>query len=308
MWTFTSHWATSEDDNLMIFSYFAQKTGFEIYANCLRWRQFARNVKSCFLGKIRKIFQYVLKTLHRMISVKWQQSYCFWQIFYSRTATLRRLDTPARFSAIFYKGDNFCGFLFAFLHIKILLKMGLPYHKIICSLFGKGLQTAHCLCFFDSIVVSVYLSLWCWGLDGILISVHLYSSFPFFFLRKWTLSFHVGIFAHVSKCGFFLVRTVTSSFPGRRLIRVILSLTGYPESKQNTWHKTYPQLFPLFIPNLIPVNLNLNGYQHSLLINFFLFLILVFPCSKCGCINFEFIQFTPGTRKAVQFFYCRLEV
>ena len=57
-----------------IFSYFFQKTGFDIpcklspiislifprkqdmtfHANCLHWRQFAWNVKSCFLGKIRK--------------------------------------------------------------------------------------------------------------------------------------------------------------------------------------------------------------------------------------------------------------
>ena len=36
------------------FSYFSQKTGFDIYANYLQWRQFAWNVKTCFLGKIRK--------------------------------------------------------------------------------------------------------------------------------------------------------------------------------------------------------------------------------------------------------------
>ena len=32
------------------------------------------------------------------------------------------MDTPHYFSVIVYKGDNFCRFLFAFLHIKPLLK------------------------------------------------------------------------------------------------------------------------------------------------------------------------------------------
>ena len=49
--------------------------------------------------------------------------------------------------------------------------------------------------------------------------------------------------------------TVTSHFPGRREILVILSLTCYPEYKKDTWHKPYLQLFSLFILNL---NLNLD--------------------------------------------------
>ena len=41
-------------------------TGFDIHANCLHWRQFAWNVKSCFLGKIQKYFKMsLLKILPR---------------------------------------------------------------------------------------------------------------------------------------------------------------------------------------------------------------------------------------------------
>ena len=58
------------------------------------------------------------------------------------------------------------------------------------------------------------------------------------------------------------IKTVTSRFRGRRLIQVILSLTGYPESNKDSLHKTNPQLFFLFIPYLNPVNLNSNGYRH----------------------------------------------
>ena len=36
---------------------------------------------------------------------------------------LNRLDTCGRFSATFYKRDNFCDFLFAFSHTSSLLKM-----------------------------------------------------------------------------------------------------------------------------------------------------------------------------------------
>ena len=38
---------------------------------------------------------------------------------------LRGLDTLERFSIIFHKGDNFCNFLFTFLHTRPLLKRGL---------------------------------------------------------------------------------------------------------------------------------------------------------------------------------------
>ena len=59
--TITTPWTYSADDKLVIFSYYSQKTGFDIHANCLYWRQFALNVKACFIGKIRKtIFQNVV--------------------------------------------------------------------------------------------------------------------------------------------------------------------------------------------------------------------------------------------------------
>ena len=35
------------------------------------------------------------------------------------------IDKLGRFSVIFYKGDNFCDILFAFLHIRLFLKRGL---------------------------------------------------------------------------------------------------------------------------------------------------------------------------------------
>ena len=56
-------WANSAGSKLMIFFYFfPRKLDLAFHANCLQWRQFAWNVKSCFLGKIRKICQNVMKT------------------------------------------------------------------------------------------------------------------------------------------------------------------------------------------------------------------------------------------------------
>ena len=43
-----------------IFLIFPRKQDLTFHANCLLRRQFAWNVKSCFLGKIRKIFQNVV--------------------------------------------------------------------------------------------------------------------------------------------------------------------------------------------------------------------------------------------------------
>ena len=59
--TFTTLWAFSADDKMMLFFlFFPRKQDLTFHANCLRRRQFAWNVKSCFLGKIRKIFQNVV--------------------------------------------------------------------------------------------------------------------------------------------------------------------------------------------------------------------------------------------------------
>ena len=45
------------DDKLMIFFLiFPRKQGLTFLANCHQWRQFAGNVKTCFLGKIRKTY------------------------------------------------------------------------------------------------------------------------------------------------------------------------------------------------------------------------------------------------------------
>ena len=62
-----SRWQISD-----IFFIFPRKQDLQFHTNCLQWRKFAWNVKYCFLGKIRKIFQYVVywKFLPRELSVK----------------------------------------------------------------------------------------------------------------------------------------------------------------------------------------------------------------------------------------------
>ena len=54
--TCSALWENSTDDKLMIFffSYFPQETGFDI--SC-KLPPIARNVRSCFLRKLRKIYQ-----------------------------------------------------------------------------------------------------------------------------------------------------------------------------------------------------------------------------------------------------------
>ena len=48
-------------ENLWYFFLFFQENNIWLfYANCLHWRQFAWYFQSCFLEKIRKIFQYVV--------------------------------------------------------------------------------------------------------------------------------------------------------------------------------------------------------------------------------------------------------
>ena len=56
--TFTILWAFSADDKLMILFLFFPENRIWHFMQIVR-RQFAWNVKSCFLGKIRKIFQNV---------------------------------------------------------------------------------------------------------------------------------------------------------------------------------------------------------------------------------------------------------
>ena len=65
-----------------IFFFFSQKTGFDIlpqktgltlHANCLQWRQFAWNDKSCFLGRIKKNIINLMSSEYaqRVVKVKW---------------------------------------------------------------------------------------------------------------------------------------------------------------------------------------------------------------------------------------------
>ena len=57
--TFTMLRANSTDNNLMIFFFF-RKHDLTLHANCLLRRQFAWNVKPCFLEQIRRIFQNIV--------------------------------------------------------------------------------------------------------------------------------------------------------------------------------------------------------------------------------------------------------
>ena len=67
--TFTTLWTNSADDKLI---FFPRKKDLTFHANCLHWRQFAWNVKSYFLRKIRKNISKcrLLKTLIRVLPVK----------------------------------------------------------------------------------------------------------------------------------------------------------------------------------------------------------------------------------------------
>ena len=71
---FTILWTNSADDKLMIFFLFLflRKYDLTCHANCLHWRQFAWNIKTCFLGNIRTNISicHQLKILPRMLNVK----------------------------------------------------------------------------------------------------------------------------------------------------------------------------------------------------------------------------------------------
>ena len=47
-------WANSADNKLIFFYFYPRKLDLAFHANCLQWRQFAWNVKSCFLRKNQK--------------------------------------------------------------------------------------------------------------------------------------------------------------------------------------------------------------------------------------------------------------
>ena len=54
-WTLSTLGKNSADDILNSFFVFLGKQDLTFYGNCLHWRHFPWNVKSCFLGKIRKL-------------------------------------------------------------------------------------------------------------------------------------------------------------------------------------------------------------------------------------------------------------
>ena len=65
-----------------IFLIFPRKQAMTFHANCLPWRQFAWNVKTCFLDKIKNIIlSRLLKILPRVLSIKLLQEELFsWRI------------------------------------------------------------------------------------------------------------------------------------------------------------------------------------------------------------------------------------
>ena len=68
--TSTTLWADSADNKLMIFFLiFPGNRIWQYNTNCLHWRQFAWNVKPCFLGKMEKSISicHLLKILPRVL-------------------------------------------------------------------------------------------------------------------------------------------------------------------------------------------------------------------------------------------------
>ena len=74
-------------DILLIFS---RKQAYKFHVNFLSWRQFVWNVKTCFLGKIRKIFQ---------ASICWN----IYPAYYQR----RQTDKKNKKSSLFYLFTNY---------------------------------------------------------------------------------------------------------------------------------------------------------------------------------------------------------
>ena len=60
--TFTTLWANLADKLMMFFFlFFPRKQDLTFQTNCLQWRQYAWYVETCFLVKVRKIFQNVAR-------------------------------------------------------------------------------------------------------------------------------------------------------------------------------------------------------------------------------------------------------
>ena len=70
--TFTTFWAISADDSIMIFSYFSQKTGFDISVKLSPLETICISVKTCSLQKLRQnnLTCRQLKILSSLLSVK----------------------------------------------------------------------------------------------------------------------------------------------------------------------------------------------------------------------------------------------
>ena len=86
-----------------IFLIFPRKQDLTFHANCLQWRQFAWNAKSCFLGKIRKIFQNVVcwKFFPRVLN--WNENRTSSCVYWSRLQVPFLHKKKAEISAEDYK-------------------------------------------------------------------------------------------------------------------------------------------------------------------------------------------------------------
>ena len=79
---------------LLLFLFFPRKQDLTFHSNCLPWRQFAWNVKTCFLGKIRN---YIIGLLH----------WYWWILSQVGISSFRAsVDIPSRDNIHQYQCDN----------------------------------------------------------------------------------------------------------------------------------------------------------------------------------------------------------
>ena len=73
------------------------------------------------VSKVALLHRYCIAEIKVLQNTVWKTV----AFLFSRKYSWKKFDTLVRFSAAFYKGDNFCDFVFLFLHTKSLLKKGL---------------------------------------------------------------------------------------------------------------------------------------------------------------------------------------
>ena len=121
--TFTTLWAFSADDKLIIlFLILPRKQDLTFHANCLLRRQFAWNVKSCFLGKNKKNISKcrLLKILPRVLSVNIEEDI-------KHQISCSRQHSSLFFS--FYAPAIFIGGACSITTVRMYIRAYVPYEK-----------------------------------------------------------------------------------------------------------------------------------------------------------------------------------